>query len=246
MTKRLFTLQVFSFLGLAYGQYVGIGTTSPTERLHIQGNLCLDNAFMPGNAAGNNDQLLISQGSNTPPTWGDNLPGILTWQIDAWNPASNSNLGWNCVGCNGSSPWLSDCGTNLRMLGGYNICGSGCYFEKTFTGLPTHSEVYVEVTYYAIDSWDHNDCCGKDYIEIRLDGTAQTRCYPAASNGETGAQRLTDASVCGSTFQDIGALECTAYAPHSANTLTVRIVSGLNQASTDESLGIVAVVVYIR
>ncbi len=247
MLKRLTFIQVLLAYSFLHGQNVGIGTTTPTERLHIQGNLRLDGAFMPGNTPGASGQVLVSEGPNVPPVWRPNSPGILTWHIDSWNPGSTSNLGWNCVGCGGSSPWLTSCGTNLTMLGGYGICGSGCYFEKTFTGLPPHSEVYVEVAYYAIDSWDHNNCCGHDYLEIRLDGVAQARCYPAASNGEEGAQRLTNASVCGSSaWQDIGALECTAYTSHTANTLTVRIVSGLNQASTDESLGIVSVAIYIK
>ncbi|MEN2993650.1 MAG: hypothetical protein ABDH91_08895 [Bacteroidia bacterium] len=57
----------FSFL---LGQNVGIGTPTPTERLHVAGgNLRLDGAFMPGNDAGTNGALLRSAGPNTPPVW---------------------------------------------------------------------------------------------------------------------------------------------------------------------------------
>jgi hypothetical protein len=133
------------------------------------------------------------------------------------------------------------------MLGGYNICGAGCYFEKTFTGLPTHSEVYVELSYISLDSWDQNGCCGHDNLQISIDGVVRMRCYPAASYGDPLAQRTTDASVCGgSVWQDIGPLECSAYAPHNATNLTLRISSGVDQAANDESLGILSVKIYIK
>ncbi len=57
-------------------QNVGIGTTNPTEKLHVQGNLRLDSAFMPGNSPGNAGQVLVSQGPNQPPKW-DSLSNLL-------------------------------------------------------------------------------------------------------------------------------------------------------------------------
>jgi hypothetical protein len=52
--------------GLA-AQNVGIGTSTPTERLHVAGNLRLDNAFMPGNQAEAGDNILLSQGAGATP-----------------------------------------------------------------------------------------------------------------------------------------------------------------------------------
>ena len=49
---------------------VGIGTSTPTQRLHVAGNLRLDNAFMPGNQAGTSGQVLLSQGAGVAPIWG--------------------------------------------------------------------------------------------------------------------------------------------------------------------------------
>ncbi|MCS6790707.1 MAG: hypothetical protein NZ580_06985 [Bacteroidia bacterium] len=40
------------FAAFLWAQNVGIGTSTPSERLHVAGNLRLDNAFMPGNNAG--------------------------------------------------------------------------------------------------------------------------------------------------------------------------------------------------
>jgi hypothetical protein len=228
-------------------QGVGIGISTPTERLHIQGNLRLDGAFMPGNNPGLSGQVLTSRGPGIPPTWRAMPSGWILWAVDAWNPSSTTSLGWSCTGCGGSSPWLSNCGSNLRMLGGYNICGAGCYFEKTFTGLPTHSEVYVELSYISLDSWDQNGCCGHDNLQISIDGVVRMRCYPAASYGDPGVQRTTDASVCGANgWQDIGPLECSAYALHNATNLTLRISSGVDQGAGDESLGILSVKIYIK
>lgn len=48
---------------------IGIGTTSPSEKLHINGNLYLTGAFMPNGSAGTSGQILVSQGAGNPPQW---------------------------------------------------------------------------------------------------------------------------------------------------------------------------------
>ncbi len=244
-------MRIYSIVGLLWAQNVGIGVALPTERLHVAGNLRLEGAFMPANNAGVAGQVLVSQGPGNPPTW-KSLSGWQLIAVDVWNPSTTSSLGWSCVGCSGPSPWLSTCGLNLRMLGGYNICGSGCYFEKTFTDIPAHSEVMVEVLYFSVDSWDQvatnpDGCsCGIDHVRVSLDGTEQVRCYPPAY-GTTNGVRHSNVSVCGATnWLDFGPFRCVAYAAHTSNSLTVRVTSGLNQGPSDESLGIIAVKVSIR
>jgi hypothetical protein len=131
------------------------------------------------------------------------------------------------------------------MLGGYNMCSSGCSFEKTFTDLPPHSEVYVEVLYFSIDSWDHTDDWGLDHIQISLDNVPLTQCYPPAIGTNTSV-RHTDASVCGlSWFMDLGPFRCTAHTPHIDSALTVRISFGANEGAS-EDMGILAVKLYIK
>lgn len=48
---------------------VGIGTTTPAQKLDVAGNLKLTGALMPGGAAGSSGQMLLSAGNNTSPTW---------------------------------------------------------------------------------------------------------------------------------------------------------------------------------
>ncbi|MFN3307488.1 MAG: hypothetical protein ACK42Z_09940, partial [Candidatus Kapaibacteriota bacterium] len=65
--------------------YVGIGTASPSEKLHIDGNLYLAGALMPNGSAGTSGQILVSQGAGNPPQWTD-LSSV------AWRTTGNSGL----------------------------------------------------------------------------------------------------------------------------------------------------------
>ncbi len=49
--------------------YIGINTSTPTERLHVVGNIYLSGAFMPGGDAGTSGFVLTSAGTGTAPTW---------------------------------------------------------------------------------------------------------------------------------------------------------------------------------
>jgi hypothetical protein len=48
---------------------VGIGNTSPTERLDVTGNIRFSGALMPNNTAGTAGQVLTSAGAGAAPTW---------------------------------------------------------------------------------------------------------------------------------------------------------------------------------
>jgi hypothetical protein len=48
---------------------VGVGTTSPTERLDVTGNVKFSGALMPNNNSGSTGQVLTSAGPGLPPTW---------------------------------------------------------------------------------------------------------------------------------------------------------------------------------
>lgn len=95
------------------GGNVGIGTTAPTERLHVAGNLRLDNAFMPGNDAGTAGSLLRSAGAGNAPVW--IAPGangsVLTISggLPTWS--SPNGLFWGLTGNSGTDPATNFIGT---------------------------------------------------------------------------------------------------------------------------------------
>ena len=228
---------------------VGIGTVAPTEKLQVEGNIQFSGALMPGGNAGTTGQVLVSQGAGNAPQWQDlsALTGFYKLLfVDAWNPSVNSNLGWSCTNCSGGAPYLTTCGT-VRMLGGYDMCGNGCYFEKAFTGLPAHTEVMVEVFWWSVDSWDQTTEFGVDLVALHIDGTEVSRATPYGPITSSLSIRSTSASVCGiSGWVDIGPQILVGWTAHTAPSVTVRVTNLANQGSTDESMGIVMVRVWVK
>ncbi|MCX7607198.1 MAG: hypothetical protein N2170_08050, partial [Bacteroidia bacterium] len=102
---------------------VGIGTITPSERLHVQGNLRLQGAFMPNNNAGMTGQILVSQGSGVPPIW-QNLATLLFcggFVVDRITKFTSSGV------CN--TTLIEDVGGHI-----WNVDGSA-----TQPGLPTNA-----------------------------------------------------------------------------------------------------------
>jgi len=87
MKPERILLQVALLMGGLAAQNVGIGTSTPTERLHVAGNLRLDNAFMPGNQAGAVGNILLSQGAGVAPVWLPN--GAAGTILMSMGPGSN-------------------------------------------------------------------------------------------------------------------------------------------------------------
>jgi len=69
------------------------------------------------------------------------------------------------------------CGAYV-LLGGYNILGGsgmtgsnayyGQYFSRTYNSLPIHNQIYIQILFYAIDSWDG----GTDHFSIGIDNNS--------------------------------------------------------------------------
>ena len=64
----------FYSLSIVFGQNVGIGIASPTDRLHVAGNIRFDGTLEPNNNQGNAGEVLTSQGPGSPPIWKSSVP----------------------------------------------------------------------------------------------------------------------------------------------------------------------------
>ena len=78
----------------------GVGTTTPTERLDVAGNIKFSGALMPNNLSGSTGQIITSNGAGTAPTWSPFYMGNMgaTTQIAKYFSA----LSWTGNWTNGS------------------------------------------------------------------------------------------------------------------------------------------------
>ena len=81
-TANVERLRIIGVAGANQG-FIGINHNAPTERLHLNGNFRLDNAFMPGNTAGAAGQVLLSQGAGLAPIWRtySSLADTVNWRL---------------------------------------------------------------------------------------------------------------------------------------------------------------------
>jgi hypothetical protein len=102
---------------------VGIGTTAPAERLHVEGNIRFSGALMPGGNAGTTGQVLVSQGPGVAPNWFPllrelNASGAPTGNTGFKICFGESNAWFNCNGSNG-------CNYNTGVIIDINMSGCG-------------------------------------------------------------------------------------------------------------------------
>ncbi|MDW8236178.1 MAG: hypothetical protein RMK98_06130 [Bacteroidia bacterium] len=219
-------------------QRVGIGVATSAQALHVGGNFQFSGTFLPAGNAGSSGHYLHSQGANTPPLWQAVQSGWILWHVDTWDAFNTTAQDWS-----GS---VTTCGAQY-MLGGYGQCGSGCVLSKTFTGLPSHQQVMVEVHYWALDSWDHRSGVGVDHVRLDIDGNAVGYAIPGQVVTNLPSIIDTDQSVCGATgWVDRGPFLLIGHANHNSSTLSIDIRAMLNQSATDESLGVTAVYIWLR
>jgi len=150
MKPERILLQVALLMGGLVAQNVGIGTSTPTERLHVAGNLRLDGAFMPGNQAGAVGNILLSQGPGAAPVWAPNpictsptenrftkftstSPTTVCNTTLAENTSGNI---WNADGANapvpGSNKFAIIATANMpNAINGYAGSGTGVYGQAT-------------------------------------------------------------------------------------------------------------------
>jgi hypothetical protein len=68
--------------GLLIEGNTGIGTTSPSEKLDVSGNIRFSGALLPANLAGTAGQVLKSSGAGVAPVWGPQMGGITA--VERW------------------------------------------------------------------------------------------------------------------------------------------------------------------
>lgn len=70
------TLALLLFCSFGFAQNVGIGISTPQQKLHVNGNLRFDGALMPNGLPGATGQVLISQGAGVAPIW-SSISGVI-------------------------------------------------------------------------------------------------------------------------------------------------------------------------
>jgi|GEM_PF-3380016 len=113
------------FTGRGYfSNNLGVNSTNPTERLHVEGNVRFSGALMPNNQAGTNGQVLVSQGAGVAPQW-----------------QTPSNL--PMYGNNAHSVTLNSLTTNTDQVNWTDIPG------MTITFTPVHTTFYIFASFCA-------------------------------------------------------------------------------------------------
>ena len=79
--------------------YIGLNTTTPSERLHLVGNFYLNGALMPGGNAGTSGYVLTSAGAGVSPVWAN--ASTLAWSLTG-NAGTNSAI--NFLGTTDNHP----------------------------------------------------------------------------------------------------------------------------------------------
>ncbi|MBU3659527.1 MAG: tail fiber domain-containing protein [Flavobacteriales bacterium] len=124
-----FSTNVLERMVITSGGNVGIGSTAPSERLDVTGNVRFSGALMPNNAAGTAGQVLTSAGAGAAPTW--TSVSILDIYSADGSLASNrivtqgaNTLAFTSTASTGTSHFTVD-GTTLNVDANNNRVGIG-------------------------------------------------------------------------------------------------------------------------
>jgi hypothetical protein len=150
------------------------------------------------------------------------------WTMVAYDDfESGSAPGWS------SGSVDSSCSAAFtQFLGGAQEFGLGAATERSYAlrALP-HMEARVVLDYLVLDSWD-----GESAV-VEVDGVTV---YNASFSHGGGPNQ------CGAGFGDLGRQHVASQRAHSADTLSVRVSSTLDQDAGDESFGVDDVRILIR
>ena len=217
---------------------VGIGTADPQAVLDITsegGAVLLPRKSTTGNPAGTNGMIYYNTADKK----------FRAFENGAWKELTGGD--WKLIyrddfqaNANGWSMTTRTTIAGATILGGYNVT-AGANFNKSFdlTGI-AHTQIKVELDYYAIDSWD-----GEWAYVSAMSNLAEPRNIWNRTINQTEAGRVNFGGSTSPIYTD-GVYHAELTGTHTVNTLTVIAGSTLNQAANDESFGIDNVEVWVR
>jgi len=122
-----------------------------------------------------------------------------------------------------------DCG-GVPILGGMNWSPNstqlGSFLERTYSNIPTHNAVIFSFSLFVLDTWGP-----EDFIKIQFDS------LPEIDGWGADFQQF-PAPICGAPNYNDGIISVYGYIPHSAPSLTLKIISNLDEPSPNEAFGI--------
>ncbi len=145
---------------------VGIGTDSPSDLLHVTGNVRFDGTLEPNDNPGNAGDVLTSQGPGSPPVWKSSVPaGAIVmysgpWSFDASGLGTGDLQGWALCNGNNGTPNLSNrfvMGTTNS--GNLNATGGANSYTLTTAQLPAHNHTITAI-FHGQGSEGSDNCSG--------------------------------------------------------------------------------------
>lgn len=140
--------------------------------------------------------------------------------------------GWNSYVTSHGDSFIQKCGSE-SIFGGYDVFGDGYWATKTFTHLPAHTGVEVDLSIAFVDSWDYGE-----YFFVKVDSTTIISKENVFVNNPL--------NLCGGKWADnLDTSIISGSTAHTLSTMTVKFDSTLNQALYDESWGIKNLKIYL-
>lgn len=126
----------------------------------------------------------------------------------------------------GSRVAFSNCGARGIVLGGPGVLGPEAFLFKTFTLLPAHTSLFVQLTFIFVGNWQTQTG------QVSVDGEIVWNLAPPV-----GAVVTNDCGVRTTSVRVIRTV------PHTASSVTLRVTTTLDAAQTDASFAIQNVIV---
>lgn len=215
---------------------VGIGTETPQAALDVTsdgGAILVPRKTTAGDpAAGINGMIYYNA----------NAQQFRFYQNGGWQSLDG---GWRLVfrddfeaNANGWAPAGRTVIAGNNILGGFNTAGRNISLTKNYnlTGIP-HTEVKVELEYFAIDSWDDESA-----FVFFTGGTAPRNIWSQDIHRDDGGR----VNFVGDPGWKDGVYYAEVRGMHAANALPVTVGSLLGEALNNESYGIDNVEVWVR